>query len=166
MSTPSTESNSEETTEDPLEVEAQTVDYNPVWHVKLMNGEDIMGRITQPVERVYRVHEPMVLRDMDMGDGEIAIGLIRYIPGTAWNFVEVNTTHIVTLVPANDELETYYDNAVRFAEVWTDKNFNRATKVASAQLEGRIDRINRMDDPVKTEITPAEFVVMPVDGFA
>jgi hypothetical protein len=156
----------ESTPDEAPEIEAAPVGYNLVWHVKLMNGEDIMGRITQPVERVYRVHEPMVLRDMDMGDGEVAMGLIRYIPGTAWNFVEVNTAHIVTLVPANDELETYYDNAVRFAEVWTDKNFDRATKVASAQLEGRIDRINRMDDPAKTEITPAEFAVMPVDGFA
>ena len=161
-----TEEVPESTTDGAPEIETTPVEYNPVWHVKLMNGEDIMGRITQPVKQVYRVHEPMVLRDMDMGDGEVAMGLIRYIPGTAWNFVDVNTAHIVTLVPANNELETYYDNAVRFAEVWTDKNFNRATKVASAQLEGRIDRINRMDDLAKTEISPAEFAMMPVDGFA
>lgn len=158
--------------EDEVEV-AQIDDREPrdrVWHIQLVNGDMFFAKMIHG-DGFYRCYDPMVLREVNMGEGEFVTGLFRYVVGIKNSAIDYPEGVIMSYARATVEMEDYYDVTVKWCYTYNDTKFVNGMKRATMQVKGRMDNYLRLtsEDPDAlggSSITEDEFKALPVEGLA
>lgn len=78
-----------------------------VKQLKLVDGTDILGEITEEDDSTVTVKNPMYLSPEQGG-----LALIGYIPLAKQDSCKISLNHVMTMTDLVDEMVAYYDNSV------------------------------------------------------
>lgn len=82
-----------------------------VQHLRLINGEEIVGDVIEKTDNLVMIHNPMLIEEKKDELGSILI-LTKYIPFNKSKQCEVLRTHIITFTDLHPELVKYYYNSI------------------------------------------------------
>lgn len=84
----------------------------PIQHVRLINGEEIVGVVVNISSKHVTVQNPLMIEEKKDEAGSVLI-LTKYIPFSKEQTCNLQMNHIITLTNLHPELERYYNNSLR-----------------------------------------------------
>lgn len=86
-----------------------------VFHIRLLNGDEILTEIIDTTKTTIDVNDPYVLDEVKSSSGQTTIILTKYLlTKDNKNAVRLNRNHIITISEAHEEIERYYQNSRTF----------------------------------------------------
>jgi hypothetical protein len=112
---------------------------NKVFHLRLVNGDEILCRVYRQTKNVILVKDPLVVDEVkDNETGRSSIFLSKYTLSVE-NNLSLKPEHVVTITPVAAEIEDYYKNSVEYS-----KNYIEPNKIAEIQkVSAMLSSINK-----------------------
>jgi hypothetical protein len=88
-----------------------------IQHIRLINGEEIIGDIIDYYDNKLLISCPLVVSEKMTPGGKSAIVLTKYMPFATTNICEISTNHIITTTDLHEEMIRYYHHSLRFSFV-------------------------------------------------
>lgn len=99
-----------------------------IQHLRLVNGEEIIGDILFSDDYQVLVDSPLVI-DEKVTDQGSAIVLSQYIPYALNSVCNIPKRHIIVMNELNPEIKRYYYNSLKFAIKATEKTIKEIDKI-------------------------------------
>jgi SAM-dependent MidA family methyltransferase len=116
---------------------------NTIKIVRLKNGEDIIGNLSDNTDGDYEISEPMSVSLVQKGH-ESGLVMSHWLPVQLIkkNEIKINSRDVLTMFEPNDEFAEYYTNTVEKI-----KNLLKAKNVADSMTDEEIEDImDAIDD--------------------
>jgi SAM-dependent MidA family methyltransferase len=116
---------------------------NTIKIVRLKNGEDIIGNLSDNTNGDYEISEPMSVSLVQKGH-ENGLVMSHWLPVQLIkkNEIKINSRDVLTMFEPNDEFAEYYTNTVEKI-----KNLLKAKNVADSMTDEEIEDImDAIDD--------------------
>ena len=116
---------------------------NTIKIVRLKNGEDIIGNLSDNTNGDYEISEPMSVSLVQKGH-ESGLVMSHWLPVQLIkkNEIKINSRDVLTMFEPNDEFAEYYTNTVEKI-----KNLLKAKNVADSMTDEEIEDImDAIDD--------------------
>jgi hypothetical protein len=116
---------------------------NTIKIVRLKNGEDIIGNLSDNTDGDYEISEPMSVSLVQKGH-ESGLVMSHWLPVQLIkkNEIKINSRDVLTMFEPNDEFAEYYTNTVEKI-----KNLLKAKNVADSMTDEEIEDImDAMED--------------------
>jgi len=110
---------------------------NTIKIVRLKNGEDIIGNLSDNTDGDYEISEPMSVSLVQKGH-ESGLVMSHWLPVQLIkkNEIKINSRDVLTMFEPNDEFAEYYTNTVEKI-----KNLLKAKNVADSMTDEEIEDI-------------------------
>jgi SAM-dependent MidA family methyltransferase len=110
---------------------------NTIKIVRLKNGEDIIGNLSDNIDGDYEISEPMSVSLVQKGH-ESGLVMSHWLPVQLIkkNEIKINSRDVLTMFEPNDEFAEYYTNTVEKI-----KNLLKAKNVADSMTDEEIEDI-------------------------
>lgn len=105
--------------------------------VKLLNGDEIIGRLESISDYGFRIEDPLIISDDESARGMI---LLNYIPFSDQKYVDVNPNTIVCYNEASVTMVIYYEKSLRYIRNVNDLRYNKSLESAIIQLDILLDK--------------------------
>ncbi len=99
-----------------------------IQHLRLTNGEELVGDILFSDDYQVLIDNPLVLEERDTGSGS-ALVLSQYIPYSTSTVCNISKKHIITQTELHEELVRYYYYSLKFAYRSTEKSLREIKRV-------------------------------------
>ena len=116
---------------------------NTIKIVRLKNGEDIIGNLSDSIDGDYDISEPMSVSLVQKGH-ESGLVMSHWLPVQLIkkNEIKINSRDVLTMFEPNDEFAEYYTNTVEKI-----KQLLKAKNVADSMTDEEIEDImDALDD--------------------
>jgi SAM-dependent MidA family methyltransferase len=116
---------------------------NTIKIVRLKNGEDIIGNLTDNIDGHFEISEPMSVSLVQKGH-ESGLVMSHWLPVQLIkkNEIKISSCDVLTMFEPNDEFAEYYTNTVEKI-----KNLLKAKNVADSMTDEEIEDImDAIDD--------------------
>jgi hypothetical protein len=116
---------------------------NTIKIVRLKNGEDIIGNLSDNIDGDYDISEPMSVSLVQKGH-ESGLVMSHWLPVQLIkkNEIKINSRDVLTMFEPNDEFAEYYTNTVEKI-----KQLLKAKNVADSMTDEEIEDImDALDD--------------------
>jgi SAM-dependent MidA family methyltransferase len=116
---------------------------NTIKIVRLKNGEDIIGNLSDNTDGDYEISEPMSVSLVQKGH-ESGLVMSHWLPVQLIkkNEIKINSRDVLTMFEPNEEFAEYYTNTVEKI-----KNLLKAKNVADSMTDEEIEDImDAMED--------------------
>lgn len=118
-------------------------DEDVVRHFKLINGDDILGRLefitTVDNESLHIITDPLIMDDwVDVKTGQSGMVLNVYCPFNSWTYLEIPSSKIVVSYPVHPVVKEYYNNSVLYNKKASTKVMEQliaANEILKATME-------------------------------
>lgn len=105
--------------------------------IKLINGDEIIGRLHNASEYGYRIDDPLIITDDNNGRGLI---LLNYIPFSDQTHVDINHNSIICYNDANVSMILYYEKSLKYIRNVNDIRYVKNLEAAIIQLDVLLDK--------------------------
>lgn len=115
---------------------------NTIKIVRLKNGEDIIGNLTDNTDGDYEISEPMSVSLVQKGH-ESGLVMSHWLPVQLIkkNEIKINSRDVLTMFEPNDEFAEYYTNTVeKIKQLLKAKNV--ADSMTDEEIEDIMDALN------------------------
>ena len=115
---------------------------NTIKIVRLKNGEDIIGNLTDSIDGDYEISEPMSVSLVQKGH-ESGLVMSHWLPVQLIkkNEIKINSRDVLTMFEPNDEFAEYYTNTVeKIKQLLKAKNV--ADSMTDEEIEDIMDALN------------------------
>jgi hypothetical protein len=92
-----------------------------IQHIRLINGDEIIGDIINETEYTMVVDCPMIVEERTDKAGSTGIVLNKFVPFAKQNVCVFLKSHIICSSDLNDVVKRYYYNSLLFSNKLTDR---------------------------------------------
>lgn len=89
---------------------------NPIIHIRLVNGEEVIGALANKTDSSLFISHPLVVDQVAGDDGKYRIVLNNYLPFADEKICEFINPHIISVTNLHPEVERYYSLSLKMAE--------------------------------------------------
>lgn len=112
----------------------------PIWHMRLINGDEILCQIGKETDNEIVVKYPLVISEkVEKKTGKSNIVLSKYTLSKNSN-LNLKQTHIVTKTRVHDEVENFYKSSLDYSKNVLEPN-------QLAEMQDVADMMNEMNKP-------------------
>lgn len=91
-----------------------------IQHIRLINGEEIIGDIVNQTESTVVVDCPMIVDERTDSSGSTGIVLNKFVPFAKDNVCVFLKSHIICRSDLNEVVKRYYYNSLMFSNQFAD----------------------------------------------
>jgi hypothetical protein len=138
---------------------------SPVKHIRLINGDEIIGELFKLKKDEVLIKKPMVVSEREDEATKIStVVLSKYVLFEEEKAISFRRDHIITLTDVLDEIRSYYYNSLeynkRFVEPLVQAEIVKVNEVMSAVLQqhtnellmGEMEPSDDLVDEVKANV--------------
>lgn len=92
-----------------------------IQHIRLINGDEIIGDIINETDSTVIVDSPMIVEERTDKNGSTGIVLNKFIPFAKENLCVFLKSHIICSSDLNDVVKRYYYNSLMFSDKMTSR---------------------------------------------
>lgn len=108
-----------------------------IQHIRLINGEEIIGDIVDYYDNKILISCPLVVSEKLTPAGKSAVVLTKYIPFSANNICEISNNHVITITDLHEEMIRYYYHSLRFSYV-SEENMIKEIQAVNIMMEASL----------------------------
>lgn len=110
-----------------------------VRHIRLTNGDEIIGELIETTNNQLMISKPMVVSEREDPNTNIStIILSKYVLFDNDSVIPFNRSHVITCTDVLPEIRKYYYNSVEFNNRFTESIIRREISRINSLMEGML----------------------------
>ncbi len=125
--------------------------------LKLVTGEQIVGKTDHPNKTVIRIYEPLIF-ETGASPEDLSrryVYMSRYVPFLQEQVIDIELGKVVFHGPPSASISRYYEASLAFCKRQTDSDFESCLNQTSAEMETTVNQID-MESAASTKTNRAE----------
>lgn len=126
---------------------------NEVCIFKLINGDEVVGRLQGEDENAVYVGKPLVVEETtDLTTGTSNVLLTNYIPFGKNDSITFSKFHVIGVLPVTAQVERYYENSLLYNEKYVLDSVETRLKVVNENMERNLSAPEEVVKPKKIAV--------------